>query len=60
MAHIETAPKDDDVTALMQADFWGEHPIYTRSHWQLEVRQGDTQRGYWSWVEARIEADKTT
>jgi hypothetical protein len=60
MALTETVRKNADVTALMQADFWGEHPIYTRSHWQLEVRRGDTQRGYWNWVEAQIEADKTT
>lgn len=34
---------------------WGEHPKYSRSSWQVEVYAGDTNAGYWEWVENKIE-----
>jgi hypothetical protein len=33
----------------------GEHHFFQREHWQDEVGNGDTQRGYWDWVAAQIE-----
>lgn len=30
---------------------WGEDPAYPRADWQYEVTNGDTQLGYWDWVE---------
>jgi hypothetical protein len=42
---------------------WGEHPNWPRADWQREVANGDTQRGYWDYVAARLEeeqADKSS
>jgi hypothetical protein len=46
---------DLSVAQLMEIDVWGEHPVHTRTEWQDEVAAGDTQRGYWDWVQAMIE-----
>lgn len=40
---IERLPAVDDV--------WGEHPLYSRSSWQHEVANGDSNQGYWEWCE---------
>lgn len=37
---------------LSGADF-----LYTREAWRQEVEEGNTQRGYWDWVEAQIEEE---
>jgi hypothetical protein len=34
---------------------WGEHPKVPRSDWQYEVGNGDSQRGYWDFVAAKLE-----
>lgn len=34
---------------------WGEHPAFNRRHWKNEVANGDTQIGYWQWVQSEIE-----
>jgi hypothetical protein len=39
-------------------DPWGEDPSYTRDDWSLDARNGDTNLGYWDWVEHRREFDK--
>jgi hypothetical protein len=36
---------------------WGEHPDHMPEDWQSEVANGDTRRGYWSWVAVQIEQD---
>lgn len=41
-------------------DSWSEDPVYPRSDWEYEVRNGDTSRSYWDWVEARRESDGVT
>jgi hypothetical protein len=38
-------------------DSWASHPLYSREDWKQEAQQGNTQRGYWDWVEAMIEQD---
>jgi hypothetical protein len=37
---------------------WGEDPSYSRDDWSLDARNGDTNLGYWDWVEHRQEFDK--
>jgi hypothetical protein len=37
---------------------WGEHPNWPRSDWQREAANGDTQRGYWDHVAARLEEEE--
>lgn len=32
-----------------------EHPQHSKQDWRSEVAFGDTLRGYWEWVEAKIE-----
>lgn len=34
---------------------WGEHPSYPSEDWKYEVEAGDTRRGYWDWVVAKLE-----
>jgi hypothetical protein len=34
--------------------YWGEHPHYPVSDWQLEVANDDTRDGYWHWVSNMI------
>lgn len=33
----------------------GEHPIFTRAHWVQQVSRGESDEGYWGWVEGQIE-----
>ena len=35
--------------------YWDEHPGYPRADWKYEVRNDDTSKGYWSWVQTQIE-----
>ncbi len=37
---------------------WAYYPGYARSKWQREVANGETQRGYWSWVHAQLEQEE--
>lgn len=34
---------------------WSEYPEYPREDWKLEVVNGDTNLGYWEWVEHQEE-----
>jgi len=34
---------------------WDDHPVFTPEDWQYEVANGDTRRGYLSWVESQRE-----
>jgi hypothetical protein len=34
---------------------WDDHPDYPSKDWQHEVENGDTRRGYWDWVAAKLE-----
>lgn len=47
---------DPDIEALSEAHggYWGWHPTYPPEDWKLDVANGDSRRGYWEWVEARI------
>lgn len=36
-------------------DVWGEDPDQPRSDWKYEVQNGDTNLGYWEWVQHRKE-----
>jgi hypothetical protein len=49
----------NEVDVLEAADLWSEHPDpnNSRAEWQREVNAGETQRGYWDWVRANIEAE---
>jgi len=40
-------------------DFHGEHSVFDRDDWKHEVDNGDTQLGYWTWVEHRIVSEDT-
>jgi hypothetical protein len=33
----------------------GGHSRFAKSDWQAEVANGDTLRGYWDWVQAKVE-----
>jgi hypothetical protein len=45
------------VGQLGAEDSWASHPLCSREDWKQDVQQGNTQRGYWDWVEAMIEQD---
>ena len=38
---------------------WGDHEDFPREDWQYEVRNGDTQAGYYDWLSANL-YDKDT
>jgi hypothetical protein len=58
-----TAPKPlpdtthpDASQLIAQVDsVWDDHPDYPSKDWQYEVENGDTRRGYWAWVAAKLE-----
>ncbi len=33
------------------ADVWGEDPEFPRTDWQYQAGNGDTNLGYWAWVD---------
>lgn len=36
----------------------GEHPDHTRAYWQERVAEGDTDAGYWEWLEHNLDCDE--
>jgi hypothetical protein len=47
---------DQEVASCMEVDLWGDHPDHPRVDWQVEVGMGNTQLGYWQWVQHRIDS----
>jgi hypothetical protein len=52
--------KDPHSVESLMAQYgnWGEHETYTREDWGQETGLKNTQRGYWDWVQHRIEMDQ--
>jgi hypothetical protein len=50
--------KPSSVELLMAEEPWGQHSVYDREQWMLEIAMKNTQRGYWDWVQARVEVDE--
>lgn len=44
------------IRAWADGDVWGEHPYYDRNDWRHDVRNEDTNLGYWEWVIHQIES----
>lgn len=44
-----------EAVELSKRDWWGEHPDFSRADWRHEAGCGDTQRGYWNWISAKLE-----
>jgi hypothetical protein len=42
---------------LKRQNLWNDVPEYPRSDWRYQVGNGDTNLGYWDWVEHQLEAD---
>ena len=42
-----------DGVEVVPFNIWGENPTYPRSDWQHEVVEGNTNRGYWDYVDER-------
>jgi len=40
---------------LMDEDKWADYDVWPRAEWERETSEGNTQRGYWDWVFAKIE-----
>ena len=43
-----------EIEAAKEADLWADIPDFPREDWRDEAREGDTQLGYWDWVEFRL------
>jgi hypothetical protein len=60
---VNTAPKPLPDTTHPDASqviagidsVWDDHPDFPSEDWQHEVENGDTRRGYWDWVAAKLE-----
>jgi hypothetical protein len=52
IAELRRPETSTDNSALPGLRYWGEHPKATLEEWQIEVKNGDTRRGYWAWVRA--------
>ena len=50
-------PGDLPAAWSYQCGLSGEDFVYRREAWRQEVEDGNTQRGYWDWVEALIEEE---
>lgn len=44
------------VRQLKSSDCWAEDATFPREAWRSEAGEGDTQLGYWDWVEAQVES----
>lgn len=56
MAFSRTQSRPIGAEQLMnEFGIWGDHPQVPRSDWQYEVANGDTQRGYWDFVAAKVD-----
>ena len=42
---------------VKQYGYWGTYQSYPAADWVYEVRNGDTRRGYWEWVAAKLEEE---
>ncbi len=49
-------PTVEELVQQAGGDYWASHEKYPREDWQLEVANGDTQRGYWDWVIANFQS----
>lgn len=49
----QNEPEPWDIYA--DGDYWGEHPDYPRDDWEFEVRNRETNAGYWDWVSDKVE-----
>ena len=45
------------VAALQKEDWHGEHEIWDRESWRVQAGMGETQLGYWEWLEHRLEQE---
>lgn len=45
-----------EIEAAKAADLWANIKEFPRRMWADEVSAGDTQRGYWDWVDAQLDA----
>jgi hypothetical protein len=55
-AQVQKEPTS--VELLMANEPWSQHPVYDREQWMLEVAMKNTQRGYWDWVQHRVELEE--
>lgn len=55
-----SAPKEQISVESLMAQYgnWGDHETYDREAWMQAVAMKDTQRGYWDWVQLRLEVDE--
>src|SRR3954452_4769817 len=49
-----THPKAPQLIAGIDS-VWDDHPDFASEDWKYEVENGDTRRGYWDWVAAKLE-----
>jgi hypothetical protein len=45
---------DENGNILPERDLWGNDPRHPRADWKYEVVNGDTNLGYWDWVENQL------
>lgn len=43
-----------EIEACKEADLWADIPDFPREDWRDEAGAGDTQLGYWDWVESQL------
>ena len=43
-----------EIEAAKGVDLWADIPDFPRHAWQDEAGAGDTQLGYWDWVESQL------
>jgi hypothetical protein len=48
----------DEVLKLIQEDIWSQHSAFPREEWKREVIDGNTQLGYWEWVNHQIDMNE--
>lgn len=58
VGQIVVGLRDDGEVLIGSNDVHGEDAKYLRADWTHEVREGNTQLGYWEWVSHSKEADR--
>jgi hypothetical protein len=48
---------EEIVQYMKNTDMWGQDPFHDRKEWKDAVATGDTQLGYWDWLQSNLEAD---
>lgn len=55
---VRVEPCNPELESKKERDPWGETKEHPREDWRYEVANGDTNLGYWDWVDHKVEEEE--